>query len=214
MAAPEPVDRPDPADAPAPLSRRERKKLETRDRIVDCAIALFASRGYEATTMGDISEGADVARATVFNYFARKDEILGEWFARRRAELATTLARAEGDATDTAGRLRHAFRSLARLFEDDPVTGRAVVRAWLHAGGPLLPDTSLTPALFTDTIRAGQDHGDVPPHIDATRAGNVVFDAYLGVLYRWVNQDDDRFPFEEDLLASLDLVLTGLLDRS
>lgn len=201
-----------PATEPAaPLTRRERKKLETRDRIVDCAIGLFASRGYEATTMDDIGECADVARATVFNYFARKDDILTEWFARRRAELATALVEIEQQTTDTAGRLRHALRGLARLFDEDPVTGRAVVRAWLRAGGPLLPDISATPVLFADTIRRGQEQGDVPPGVDAVRAGHVVFDAYLGVLYRWVGDDGTPPSFEENLLASLDLLLAGIL---
>lgn len=67
--------------------------------------------------------------------------------------------------------------------------------------------------MFADTIRRGQEQGDLPPDIDATRAGFVVFDAYLGVLYRWVGDEDDQFPFEENLLASLDLLLTGLLPR-
>ena len=201
----------DPVDDPAPLSRRERKKLETRDRIVDCAVSLFASRGYEATTMDDIGECADVARATVFNYFARKDDIVTEWFARRRADLARELATAEQHTTHTPDRLRHAFRGLARLFDNDPDTARAVVRAWLRAGGPLRPDTSATPTVFADTIRRGQDQGDIPPDIDATRAGFVLFDAYLGVLYRWVADETDQFPFEENLLASLTMLLTGLL---
>ncbi len=200
----------DSVDDPAPLGRRERKKLETKDRIVDCAVRLFAARGYEATTMDDIGECADVARATVFNYFARKDDIVTEWFDRRRADLARGLAAAE-EHTDTAERLRHAFRGLARLFHDDPDTARAVVRAWLRAGGPLRPDTSATPAVFADTIRRGQEQGDVPPDIDATRAGFVVFDAYLGVLYRWVGDETGQFPFEENLLASLTMLLTGLL---
>lgn len=201
----------DTGGAPAPLGRRERKKLETRDRIVECAVALFAARGYEATTMEEIGGCADVARATVFNYFARKDDIVAEWFARRRADLAASLADGGQQASDTIGRLRLALRSLARNYEDDPVTGRVMVQAWLRAGGPLLPYTSGTPALFTDTLRSGQEQGDIPPDLDATRAGFVVFDAYLGVLYRWVAHEDDRFAFEENLMASLDLVLAGIL---
>ena len=62
----------------------------TKERIVECAIALFAERGYGATTMGDIGEGADVSRATVFNYFPRKEDIISEVFRRRREELDAT----------------------------------------------------------------------------------------------------------------------------
>jgi TetR/AcrR family transcriptional regulator, cholesterol catabolism regulator len=194
----------------AALGRRERKKLETKDRILECAVGLFASRGYDATTMEDIGECADVARATVFNYFARKEDIVLEWFTRRRAEFVKIMARAEQEGSDTAGRLRQAFRGLARLYEDDPAAGRAVVRAWLRAGGPLLSPASDTPALLAATVRSGQQQGDVPPDVDADRAGQVIFDAFDGVLYRWVRDDEGRFAFEENLMATLDLVLAGI----
>lgn len=196
---------------PAPLGRRDRKKLETRDRIFECAIALFASRGYDATTIEDIGDCADVARATVFNYFARKEDIVFEWIARRRAELATILAGGERQSTDTATRLRRAFRALAHVYEDDAITGRAMVRAFLRAGGPLVAYTSETPALLADVIHAGQERGDIRPAVDPARAGLVLFDAYLGVLYRWVDEEEDgRAALEDELTATLELVLAGL----
>lgn len=197
-------------DAPAPLGRRERKKLETRDRIFECAVALFASQGYDTTTMEDIGECADVARATVFNYFARKEDIVFEWIARRRAEVATILAGGEQQASDTASRLRRAFRALAHAYEDDAVTGRAMVRAFLRVGGPLVAYASETPAVLADTIRSGQVRGDISPDVDATRAGLVLFDAYLGILYRWVNEGDARSVLEENLTSTLDLVVAGI----
>ena len=194
-----------------PLGRRERKKLETKERLVDCAVGLFASRGYDATTMEDIGECADVARATVFNYFARKEDIVSEVFSRRRDEIAGLIAEATETTTDTAGRLRHVLTGWARLYEDEAATGRAMVRAWLRAGGPLMPDASQTADLLADVIRSGQQNGDIPPEVDATRAGLVILDAYLGVLFRWVSQDD--FAFEKDLMAALDLILTGMSPR-
>ncbi|MEO3829359.1 TetR/AcrR family transcriptional regulator [Actinomadura sp. B10D3] len=197
-------------ESPAPLGRRERKKLQTKERIVDCAVALFASRGYDSTTMEDIGEGADVSRATVFNYFARKEDIVIEVFARRRARLAEIVAEAMEQTDATPGRLRRALTGLARLNQDEPAAGRAIARAWLRAGGPLMPNATDSAALFTDIVRTGQRQGDVPPDLDATRAGLVILDTYLGVLFRWVDDEDGRYDFEENLLATLDLLLTGI----
>lgn len=192
------------------LGRRERKKLETRQRIVDCAVDLFAGGGYDSTTIEDIAECADVARATVFNYFSRKEDLVLAWFDRRRADLAKILAEGEKHASDTSSRLQHALRAIARLYDDNPRKGRAMVRAWLQAGGPLLTPESETSHLFANTIRSGQQQGDIRPDIDADRAGQVLFDAYLGVLYRWMNDEDGQFGFEENLLAMLDLLLAGI----
>ncbi|MDA0633062.1 helix-turn-helix domain containing protein [Nonomuraea sp. MCN248] len=52
---------------------RERKKEETRRRIAGVALELFARRGYDAVTVGEIAEAAGVAKVTLFNYFPTKD---------------------------------------------------------------------------------------------------------------------------------------------
>ena len=65
------------------------------------------------------------------------------WFERRRAELAESLAEGPEQESGTP-KLRQGLRTIARLFEDDPATGRAMVRAWLRAGGPLLSQDSET----------------------------------------------------------------------
>lgn len=195
------------------IGRRERKKLETRDRIVECAVSLFASQGYESTTIEDIGECADVARATVFNYFARKEDLVLAWFERRRADLAESMAEGPEQESGTPNRLRHALRTIARLFEDDPATGRAMVRAWLLAGGPLLSPDSETSHMFANEIRSGQQAGDIRPDVDADRAGVVLFDAYLGVLYRWMSDEEGRRSFEDELVGTLDLLLTGIALR-
>ncbi len=56
-------------------SRRERKKAETRARIVESATALFLERGYDATTLQDITERADVAPRTFYLHFRSKADV-------------------------------------------------------------------------------------------------------------------------------------------
>ena len=60
------------------LPLRERKKLATRARLLAAAEDLFATNGYHATTIDEIAARADVARATAFNYFPRKEEFRSE----------------------------------------------------------------------------------------------------------------------------------------
>lgn len=54
---------------------RERKKIRRREAIVTTALRLFADRGYDATTISDIADAADVAPRTVLTYFATKEDI-------------------------------------------------------------------------------------------------------------------------------------------
>jgi TetR/AcrR family transcriptional regulator, cholesterol catabolism regulator len=205
---------PDHAVSPTGAGRRERKKLETRQRIFESGVALFATHGYDATTMEQIGERADVSRATVFNYFARKEDIVFEWFGRMRAEFAKALAEDDPHTVDATSRLRRAFRVLANLYEDDPATGRAMVRAWQRAGGPLLADESDAPQFVADSLRAGQRAGDIPRDVDPDRVALILFDAYLGVLYRWVLDETDQLALTEQLTATLDMILPAIIRTS
>jgi hypothetical protein len=103
---------------------------------------------------------------------------------------------------------------LADLYEDDPATGRAMVRAWQRAGGPLLADESDAPQLVANSVRAGQLAGDIPRGVDPDRAALILFDAYLGVLYRWVVDETDQLALGEQLTATLDLLLPSIIRTS
>jgi AcrR family transcriptional regulator len=55
---------------------RESKKRETRQRISDVATGLFCARGFDAVTIDEIAVAANVSKMTVFNYFARKEDLM------------------------------------------------------------------------------------------------------------------------------------------
>jgi AcrR family transcriptional regulator len=169
QARPEPVvsdlatdedggDRPESRPGPSPGSlccaivigegRRERKKRRTREAIVATALALFAQRGFEAVTVAEIAEQADVARATVFSYFPTKESIvlglLGD-----DDPAAIVAARARG--TTPLDALRAHYRALAEAGGVDPDGDLGPL------GGPDAPDllTSVRVIEESPTLRAG-----------------------------------------------------------
>ena len=69
---------------------RERKKRQTRDAISRTATELFARQGFEQTTIADVAREAGVAKMTVTNYFALKEDLVFDL----RAEIVDRLAAA------------------------------------------------------------------------------------------------------------------------
>jgi len=59
-----------------PASRRGQQKIRTRHALRDAALLLFATKGYEETTMEEIADAAGVSPRTVFRYFPTKDSLL------------------------------------------------------------------------------------------------------------------------------------------
>ncbi|WP_329000477.1 TetR/AcrR family transcriptional regulator [Kribbella sp. NBC_00709] len=71
--------------------RRERKKAELRTRISEVATALFLERGFEAVSVSEVAEAADVARPTVFAHFARKEDLLFDRYPEAEALVVAAI---------------------------------------------------------------------------------------------------------------------------
>ena len=70
-----PADRPTGPGAPRP-GLRERKKARTRAAIREHAFRLFRAQGYDATTVEQIADAAEVSPSTFFRYFPTKEDVV------------------------------------------------------------------------------------------------------------------------------------------
>jgi AcrR family transcriptional regulator len=65
-----------PGAAPVKQSLRERKKLMTRQTLIDTAEEMFGERGFDNVTVAEIADAANVAAKTVFVYFPAKEDLV------------------------------------------------------------------------------------------------------------------------------------------
>jgi AcrR family transcriptional regulator len=75
-----------------PTGLRERKKRAVKTALEQTALRLFLEKGYENTTVEEITESVDVSTRTFFRYFATKDEVLFAHQAERIAALQAFFA--------------------------------------------------------------------------------------------------------------------------
>ncbi|MFF8771826.1 TetR/AcrR family transcriptional regulator [Kitasatospora sp. NPDC015120] len=194
----------------APLGRRERNKLRVRERLYTAALTLFTEQGYDETSIDEIAERADVARGTFFNYFQRKEDLLGTWGEMRRDRLRDALAADALGSGAARTRLQGCLRALGKMNDEDQRETRAMLMAWVRAGRPLLEEPYLA-ELFSELVADGVARGEFRAGTDADRVGNALRDLYLGTLYRWCMQPGRKGALSKELLATLDLLLYGAL---
>lgn len=116
-----------------PVGRRDRKKQETRERLIDAAARLFASSGFDETTTTDIAEAADVAQRTLFRHFPTKEAVLyGDM-----DDLRLSLRAALDDRPTDEPVLEMVRRAMLSLADDHQLhADRRLLQARLAAAVP------------------------------------------------------------------------------
>jgi len=195
------------------LSRRERKKEETRQRIFKAAVTLFRQRGFEATTVDEITERADVAKGTFFNYFPRKDAILAYLSEERLLVLeenAETIFAAEKPARE---KLIEIYALAASAYEEDRELSRYVLNELMARAFAPSEEGSLDQrwrALIGRVFEQGRSAGEFQPDLDLARAESVLTGVYYALIYTWVNGLEAEVQLQEELRAQFTMVFEGM----
>jgi TetR/AcrR family transcriptional regulator len=92
----------------------------TSDRILDAALASFASRGYEATSLDAMAKGLDLTKQSILYWFLSKDALLEAVIARSAHDLSTALESALEGAGAGWDRVEAVVRSVFRLAARQP----------------------------------------------------------------------------------------------
>ncbi|MBJ21833.1 MAG: TetR/AcrR family transcriptional regulator [bacterium] len=195
----------------APIGRRERRKLEIRVRVYSAARELFTKQGFEATTVDEIAEMADVAPATFFNHFQSKQALLrlmtGEVVEHLHAMTVESLV-GEGESIE---RLR---TFIARGAEDISAS-RGVARETLLEfmrldATPDGPHPYLARLIepFVNLISEGQRAGEIRTDRDPAFLTQMTVGMMNSAITNWLANPD--YPVEEGLVEATEFALETL----
>ncbi|MDR1388314.1 MAG: TetR/AcrR family transcriptional regulator [Propionibacteriaceae bacterium] len=84
------------------MGLRETKAARTHERVLEVALKLFGEQGYEATTMEQVAEQAEIGATTLYRYFPTKDMLLLGQFRRCVSVAEALRARPEHEPLDLA----------------------------------------------------------------------------------------------------------------
>ena len=171
-------------------SLRDRKRVRTRQALVDAATELFERQGYDETTIADITAAAEIGARTFFSYFASKEELL---FPESDERVQATLDAIANRAADE-GPAEVLLRALSATGErsDDMVSPLAALRLRLVQTVPAVRGKALQ--LQLDAQREIARHlADAFAELDYVRA-SALTGAFIGaitaVLYALLEEGD------------------------
>lgn len=195
-----------PENAVTNPSRRERKKRDAEERILQVALSLFQSKGFEETTLEEISEAADISRATFFNYFRTKEALALCISERVAAEIGTFLERKRQKLGSTLTLLQQFFVLLAERVQEYP---EAFEKASLKLARFPLPPSCKWGEMLARFLKEGQEKGEVRDDVDTRELVEVVAAVGMQSVLTWLRQQS-RPSLAEMLQRRLDLLWRGV----
>jgi AcrR family transcriptional regulator len=194
------------------VNRRERKKEETKQKIVKIAMYLFRKHGFDKTTMEHIAFEVDIAKGTLYNYFPVKEAIISEYWQRSVKELKLQLLQMIQLLPDTKARLLKTFtKAAAELFKSKQDIYKIYLSYWLrNLNNPSINERlrSGFEDVFTMIIKLGQQSNEIRRDMSVEFLVKHLKVAFLTACMNWLS-DPKLFPFEKELTQTVSLFIEG-----
>lgn len=198
-------------DAACPMSRRERRRAETRERLYDGAVRLLSEYEFDAVTVEMITEAADVGKGTFFNYFSNKEGIVSYYCEVQLRLLTETLqsAAARPLATDWTGSEKYEtneggpfwrkiisiVHASAERRDKQKYFTRTLLSLSLtnpHVRSANIEFRRRIIEVICGLIEEAQRQGEIRRDVPAETLAAFMFGTYLGALYMWSQSESDE----------------------
>ncbi len=193
------------------LSRRERRKLEVRNRVLEASVSLFQQQGIDQTTVVEICGVADVAEKTFFNHFQSKRELLREIARYGVDQLLEQIEDARKQGATSAERIRRFFGRVAEHADEAGPMGRELLSEIVHIGHEAGDEPEQARRLheaFGAIVRDGLAAGDLSRRHSPETLTEMILGAYYVLMFNRANLDD--YPLHERALEAARFLIDAL----
>jgi AcrR family transcriptional regulator len=193
-----------------PIRRGGRPRRSSAEVLADAAAELFLEQGYTRTTVDHIAARAGVSRATFFNYFTAKSDVMWLDLDAAIASLPEHLAASSEDSAVRA--VEEALLAAARAHDPERVPWAIAQAEVMDVGAELVASVATRVTVQHQAVasfvagRTGEHPGSLWPQ---TVAG-AMLGAAAAAFGVWVTDGVARRPLVEYVGAALTPVAAGL----
>ncbi|MGH9035373.1 MAG: TetR/AcrR family transcriptional regulator, partial [Acidimicrobiia bacterium] len=182
-----------------PLGRVARKRVRRINEILRVAAEVLGERGYQGTSLEEVADRLDLAKASLYHYFDSKEALFSACLGTAAEEVIrrlTAIAEEEGTATE---RLRRLIVEQVRFTSYEyPELSRLFLRhlEWPDSINQKIHDWQARhDAIFKQVIEAGEADGEFRV-ADQAVARQCLIGAVNSVPF-WGYKPDGRYPVDE-----------------
>ena len=132
------------------------------------AMELFSCKGFDQTTVEEITRAADVGKGTFFNYFPTKEHVLGYLIGKQKGAVLHHRLLAQDGTVASEVVLVSLGRSLLKFPGKSPQMARSLASAFLgnsEARDNIVGEMSVGRKWIAEIIRLGQERGELNDHL-------------------------------------------------
>jgi AcrR family transcriptional regulator len=182
-------------------------RTATEAMILAEACQLFASRGFDGTSIRDIANAVGISNAALYHYFADKDELLARIVINGQCEL---MERRIEPGESPAEKLRAFMRAYAEFFEDNMAESIASSRSFSALENPVQRERAIYwrdryENMLRAIVQEGMDSGEFREG-DVALTGRAVLSC-LNWMYRWYSPSGSLRP--RDIVDTYADILIG-----
>ena len=200
------------------MSLREKKKIETKNKIFEASGRLFKEKGFENTTVDEITRDAGIAKGTFFNYFPTKEALL-LYFGEQKEELIYGLIENESiKQIPIKEKITNILVFVAESCEKDKEltkllifeSTRYMVQSCLGPDDEKCKDRlyRLT-KIICDLLEESAKNGEIKSNIDVKKAAEIISSVHFNSLMVWLKSESEM-SFSDDISAKIDMLFEGI----
>ncbi|MFZ3167907.1 MAG: TetR/AcrR family transcriptional regulator [Candidatus Methanoperedens sp.] len=191
------------------MSLRDEKKIETKNNIFEVAGRLFKEKGYDNTTVDEITKEAGIGKGTFFNYFPTKEALLQD-FVKQKEELVFDFVKdLLTQNISTKEKIKNILVLVAKSNEKNrDLTKLFVFEHLKHYGHEERRSTSLN-HLIQVILEKGEKTEEFKIGLDSKMAAGNLTAIYFYSLMEWLWSKND-YSFAEDISKKIDMIFDGI----
>ncbi|MGD1876043.1 MAG: TetR/AcrR family transcriptional regulator [Kiloniellaceae bacterium] len=141
----------------------ESRGARTQEKIEQVTLALFADKGVDRTTIGDIARAAGIAEGTIYRHYPSKEELIWQLFSANYLRLAARLAGQQAGRRGLRSKLAVMVGLFCSLYEQDPDMFRFLLLVQHGQLARVTEDMQTPVKVLKAVIAAAIDRGEIPP---------------------------------------------------